>query len=290
MRNRLEQYLQVLAGRCAPLTVKRVRVVLDGFISWLWERGLTQWYELTPEHVRGWASWKAGSVRPATLFYYKREVRALLQWLYRGEYLLVNPWDETLDCKRLPYNPRRTPTVAQAGDVLEQVGRGEGRCIARDRAILELAYSSGLRRKEIQRLNLADIREDWLRVRGKGDRERLVPLGWHAKQWLLRYIGRERTRAAQLRTGREPALFLTWYGTRLGTDAYGSILKRWGLTHICTLHGLRHACATHMLRNGADIRLLQRLLGHRKLSSTQIYTRVDRTDLARMLAERHPRG
>ncbi len=289
MRNRYEQYLRQLRGRCARLTVKRVRYILGAFMAWLGEQGLSQWHELTPEHVRAWVAANAGTLQPSTLFDYKREVRALLVWLYRNEYLLVNPWDESLDGKRPAYNPRRIPTVEQARTLLERVG-AQGRCGVRDRAILELAYGSGLRRKEIQRLNLTDVREDWLRVRGKGERERVVPLGAQTKKWLIRYIAVERAHAAQFNPVRDPALFLSHYGTRLGVDAYGFIFRRAGVTRICSLHGLRHACATHMLRNGADIRLLQKLLGHRKLSSTQLYTHVDRSDLVSLLDRHHPRG
>jgi site-specific recombinase XerD len=89
----------------------------------------------------------------------------------------------------------------------------------------------------------------------------------------------------------EPALFVTWYGRRLGLDAFRYVLRRGGgLNKTTTLHGLRHACATHMLKNGAGIAVLQKILGHAKLSSTEIYTKVDRTDLAKALLAFHPRG
>jgi integrase/recombinase XerD len=289
MKNRFERYLRELSGRCTPGTVKRVRVTLGGFMQWLELQGVSEWYEVTGEHLRAWAAWKSAAILPQTMHGCKREVRSFLRWMYRRGYVLVNPWDEALVDKRPPYRMRRVPTVVQAERALDKAG--ENRLVGvRDRAILGLAYGCGLRRGELQRLNLSDIRDDWLRVRGKGECERVVPLGAATKKELLRYAATERSRAASFSPVHETALFLTWYGRRLGLDAFGCILRRGGLNKTTTLHGLRHACATHMLRNGASIAVLRKLLGHAKLSTTQIYADVDRSDLAKLLLVYHPRG
>lgn len=289
MKNRFEHYLQELAGHCSPGTVRRVRVMLGDFMRWCGKQGISEWYEVTEEHLREWVAWKATAIAPRTMHDYKLEVRSFLHWMYRGGYLLVNPWDESLLRKRPPYRMRKVPKVTQVEYVLDMVA--ENRMVGvRDRAILELAYGCGLRRCELQRLNLADIRDDWLRVRGKGERERVVPLGVRAEKELLRYVATERVKAVAFSSVHEPALFLTRYGTRLGLDAFGCVLRRGGLNKTTTLHGLRHACATHMLGNGAGIAVLRKLLGHAKLSSTQIYTEVDRSDLVNMLMTCHPRG
>ena len=289
MKNRFEHYLHDMAGRCSPGTVKRVRVMLGDFMRWLERQGVNEWYEVTDAHLRAWAAWKSTAIAPRTMHTYKLEVRSFLRWLYRNGYVLVNPWDESLVRKRPPYRMRKAPTVEQTKRVLDKVAENP-RIGARDRAILELAYGSGLRRGELQRLNLSDIRDDWLRVRGKGDRERVVPMGERAKKELLRYAATERTKAVSFTSMHEPALFVTWYGKRLGLDAFRYVLRRNGLNKTTTLHGLRHACATHMLKNGAGIAILQKILGHAKLSSTEIYTKVDRTDLAKSLLAFHPRG
>ena len=289
MRNRFEHYLEYLSGYCRPTTVKRVRWMIGDFIRWLENHTVNQWYEVTVHHIRQWLSEKSSSVKARTLFNYKQEVKSFLSWMYRNEYLLINPWDTALESKQPSYNTRYVPTVKQAEMVLDTVGT-YGMHPARNRAVLELAYGCGLRRYEIWQLNVADIRDTWLRVRGKGDRERLVPLGKQAKKWILYYTATERNHYVQFKNTYEPALFLSRYGTRLGLDSYCYILRKDNLNRICTLHGLRHACATHMLANGANIRILQKLLGHRKLSSTQIYTKVDTTNLKELLQKYHPRG
>ena len=128
-----------------------------------------------------------------------------------------------------------------------------------------------------------------LRVRGKGSRDRLVPVGRHARRWLQRYIDGERAAALE-DAPPEAALFVGIEGKRLQPTGYSQILKKGKLNRTTTLHGLRHACATHMLRNGASIRVLQKLLGHCQLSSTQIYTKVDGNDLRNLIDQYHPRA
>jgi site-specific recombinase XerD len=161
----------------------------------------------------------------------------------------------------------------------------------RNRAILELCYGSGLRRGELHGLNMADVHDSWLRVIGKGNRERMVPLGSKAKMWLNVYIRKERTLLTGKNNPLEEALFLNRFGNRLGLQMYSYIVTykrpkdaKW------TLHSFRHACATHMLENGASIRVIQKMLGHKKLSSTQVYTRVEVSSLKEVLKKYHPRG
>ena len=161
----------------------------------------------------------------------------------------------------------------------------------RNRAILELCYGSGLRRGELFKLNARDIKGDWLSVIGKGNRERLIPLRSKAKAWLKIYMQGERTQLINKFNPYEEALFLNLYGNRLGLQSYTYIVtygrpkdKKW------TLHSFRHACATHMLENGANIRVLQKLLGLKKLSSIQVYTRVEVSSLKEVLKKFHPRG
>jgi len=286
MNNRYEHYLTCLKGRVAPSTLVRVRYTLKQLLQWLKKNNVTQWYEVTAEHLQKWVAEKAAKVAPMTLYDYKQEVAKFLTWLYREGYLLVNPWPKELDGKRPAYRMRKVPNVEQANKVLAVVDGGRNH--RRNTAILEVAYGCGLRRQELQRLNISDVRDEWLRILGKGEKERLVPLGKQARRAVLSYMATER--AYYLKNPHEQALFLSCYGRRLGVDSFGYILKREKLNKITTLHGLRHACATHMLRNGANIRTLQKLLGHSKLSSTQIYTELDTTDIAKMLNWYHPRG
>jgi integrase/recombinase XerD len=147
----------------------------------------------------------------------------------------------------------------------------------RDRAMLELFYLTGLRRAEICRLQLSDLNTERRTIhvhQGKGKKDRIVPVGLRAVQWLHRYLNEVRPRLC-LDT-RVQALFLTGYGDAFNPDVLSRMVSAWlkeaGLKRKGCCHVLRHSCATHMLENGADIRFVQQLLGHEKLDTTAIYT------------------
>ena len=160
----------------------------------------------------------------------------------------------------------------------------------RDRAMLEVLYGGGLRVSELVGLNLddLDVDTDLLRVRGKGRRERLCPVGEVASAWVRRWIGLRRPRDP-----REPALFLNQRGTRLTARSVGRLLEghlvRAGLVNAASPHTLRHSFATHLLDGGADLRSVQELLGHRKLTTTQLYLHVTQERVLATYNEAHPR-
>ena len=172
----------------------------------------------------------------------------------------------------------------------------------RDRAMLELMYAAGLRVSELVDLpaNAVNLRQGVVRVRGKGSKDRLVPLGEESQDWLERYLRQSRPALA----GRQPVpvdasgevpLFLTTARTAPSRQAFWSAIKRHAQVagidpRTVTPHGLRHSFATHLLNHGADLRALQLLLGHASLSTTQIYTLVAREHLQRLHARHHPRG
>ncbi len=161
----------------------------------------------------------------------------------------------------------------------------------RDRSMLETLYGGGLRVSELVGLNLDDIDfdSDLLRIRGKGRRERLTPVGRMALCWIKHYLPIREPKSAG-----EPAVFLNRYGTRLTTRSVGRLLEdhlaRAGLTSAASPHTLRHSFATHLLDRGADLRSVQELLGHRNLTTTQIYTHVTRDRLLHIYREAHPRA
>lgn len=165
----------------------------------------------------------------------------------------------------------------------------------RDRAMLELMYGAGLRVSELTGLTLAQInlRQGALRVVGKGGKDRLLPIGEEASDWLDRYLAQARPMLTGGRV-REP-LFLTRRGTGVSRQLFWQGLKRLAVAAgidaaRVTPHGLRHAFATHLLNHGADLRSLQMLLGHASLSTTQIYTAVAKDRLQQLHARHHPRG
>lgn len=163
----------------------------------------------------------------------------------------------------------------------------------RDKAMLELLYASGLRVSELVNLRgeQLSLAQGVLRVRGKGSKERLVPLGDEAQHWIETYLREARP---LLHPRPEPALFITQRGGPMTRQAFWALIKRYalvaGVRSTLSPHTLRHSFATHLLNHGADLRVVQLLLGHSDLSTTQIYTHVAREGLKRLHARHHPRG
>ncbi|MEO8717832.1 MAG: site-specific tyrosine recombinase XerD [Burkholderiales bacterium] len=164
----------------------------------------------------------------------------------------------------------------------------------RDRAMLEVLYASGLRVSELVTLKVfeANLDAGVVRVLGKGAKERLVPLGEEAVSWVQRYLAR--ARPALLKRKSSDALFVTERGAGMTRQAYWHLLKRYGRQAIpgkpLSPHVVRHAFATHLINHGADLRVVQMLLGHADISTTQIYTHVARERLKALHAKHHPRG
>ncbi len=160
--------------------------------------------------------------------------------------------------------------------------------------MLELLYATGLRVSELVGLTLLELslQEGLVRVLGKGSKERIVPLGEEARRWLERYLARGRPAILAGRVA--DALFVTQRGAAMSRQMFWVLIKRYavraGITTPLSPHGLRHAFATHLLNHGADLRVVQLLLGHADISTTQIYTHVARARLKSLHAAHHPRG
>jgi site-specific recombinase XerD len=182
-----------------------------------------------------------------------------------------------------PRRSRRLPDAPKESEIDEllELADGETPLALRNRALLELLYSAGLRSAEAVRLDLADVdfESEALHVRGKGDKERVVPLGEEAAHHLARYL---RDARPSLARGAVDAVFLSARGRRLDTSIVRKLLRH--------PHRLRHAFATHLLEGGADLRTIQELLGHSSLSTTQIYSHVDAKRLRRVYDRSHPRS
>lgn len=164
----------------------------------------------------------------------------------------------------------------------------------RDRAMLELMYASGLRVSELVGLRQHQLQLDrgLVQLVGKGGKERIVPMGEPAQDWIGRYLRQSRPELAG--NAQSDAVFITGRGESMGRNNFWHLIKRYartaGITTPLSPHTLRHAFATHLLEHGADLRVVQTLLGHSDLSTTQIYTHVTRTRLRELHARHHPRG
>lgn len=163
----------------------------------------------------------------------------------------------------------------------------------RDKAMLELLYATGMRVSEMLDLDIGDIELDggFVRCRGKGEKERIVPLGDIAKEALLEYLNYSRPK---LNKKRNDAYFLNNRGDRLSRQGFWKIMKAYtkevGITKEISPHTLRHSFATHLLKNGADLRTVQELLGHADIATTQIYTHLSQGRIRQVYRETHPRG
>lgn len=198
-----------------------------------------------------------------------------------------------IDSPKLPKPLPKALTETEVGTLLDAADTTTAEGL-RDKAMLELVYSSGLRVSELVGLEAGalNLRQGAMRVVGKGGRERLLPIGGEARDWIERYLADARCELLGGKTS--AALFVTRRGLPLTRQAFWYIVKKLarvaGVRSSLSPHGLRHSFATHLLNHGADLRALQMLLGHASLSTTQIYTLVAREGLKRLHAEHHPRG
>ncbi|MFI5460142.1 MAG: tyrosine recombinase XerC [Isosphaerales bacterium] len=243
-----------------------------------------------PIRLRRYSAWLTGQGYAASTVARRLAcLRSFFRYLRRRGSLATDPSVGL----RNPKQPRRLPRLLRIDDVirlLDGVSTDTPPGV-RDRTMLETLYGGGLRVSELVGLNLDDLDfdQDLVRVRGKGRRERLCPLGQMAFYWLKCWIPLRRPRQVN-----EKAVFLNQRGTRLTTRSIGRFLEAHllhaGLVNTASPHTLRHSFATHLLDCGADLRSVQELLGHRKLTTTQIYTHVTQERLLSIYHETHPRA
>jgi integrase/recombinase XerD len=261
----------------ADATRRSYRFDLEPFADWLEARKLG----LDDVDVRVLADYVTHLGRgrprraPATIARKVSSVRSLLRFA-------LGP-ARVPDAPLAPRRSRRLPVAPRAEEVetaLDAFGDTEPLPL-RNRALVELVYSAGLRSREAVDLDLADVdfEQELVRVRGKGGKERVVPLGEEAAHWLARYLREARP---ELVRGAQNALFVSVRGARLDTSTLRRIAPH--------PHRLRHAFATHLVEGGADLRTVQELLGHSSLSTTQIYAHVDGKRLRRVYDRSHPRS
>jgi site-specific recombinase XerD len=285
----------------APRTRRAYGSDLRDFASWASVQDLEP-DAMTAKQVRRYvASLTGQGYAPSSSARKLAALRALFAALRRHGQIAQNP-AELVSTPRRGSRLPRVLSAREAGRLLDAIpagGEGEGALLnLRDRAIFELAYSSGLRAEELVNIELADVDYDaeQLRVEGKGRKTRFVPVGEPAIAAIRSYLERARPElAGQSGPGRAPQnLFLSRSGRPLGTSDVRRRLKIWtrrsGSGVDATPHSLRHSFATHLLDGGADLMAIQEMLGHASVSSTQIYTRVESARLRSAYERSHPRA
>lgn len=285
--------------RQTPASLRTSRSGLERLFDYLAEAGVEDLRQATHAHVVGYVRWlqtsrsrRGAPLSPRTVWGLLSLVRVFFAVLQKRGLILVSPARHVF-IRKPSVLPRRVMSVQEAsrliGSTPEETAIG-----LRDRALLELLYGTGIRLMECCRLDLGDLdhAQHSLLIRsGKGRKDRVVPLLGASSAALDRYLREARPELA--RHPEEPALFLSEHGRRLGPSGIQRVVVRHargaGIPGPVWPHALRHACATHLLRGGAGVRHVQELLGHTRIATTALYTRVDPGDLRRVVEKSHPR-
>jgi integrase/recombinase XerC len=284
-------------------TVRSYASDLQQFMQWLSSEKILEtpdWNGVTHLMIRGFLSYLVQeNYEHRSVLRKLSTLKAFFKWMERAELVAGNPAAKV----RSPKSPRPLPDVLEPSEVENMLAltNGDSAFAARDKAILEVMYATGMRVAEAAALALPEI--DWRAgeirvVSGKGNKERIVLLGRYAREALERYIGAARGELLARRRNKESfttdAVWINSRGTPLSAHAIYTLVqdyaKRAGILKQVSPHTLRHSFATHLLQNGADLRVVQELLGHQSLSSTQIYTRISAAHLKAAYVNAHPRA
>lgn len=278
-------------------TVAAYRRDLAGYVDWLTGRGIRDSGEVTAALVGEFAAERASADPPpaaSSLARLQSSVRGLHRFLAREGIEDGDPTGRLRPPKAARRLPKALP-IDQVERLLDAAAVASDELIGlRDRALLELLYATGARVSEVVQLDVDDLAHgDVVRVRGKGSKERIIPVGSYARAALEAYLTRSRPELS--RRGRAtPRLFLGARGAPLSRQSAWLVIQhaaeRAELTAHVSPHTLRHSFATHLLQGGADVRVVQELLGHASVATTQIYTHVSVDALRDVYATSHPRA
>ena len=282
----------MLEDGLARNTLLAYRRDLVQFAAWLHARGAGGLEAAAAGDLQAYIAERHPTSRPTSSNRRLTVFRRWFRWLVRQGRRDEDPTLHIRSARQPPRFPatlseRQVEALLAAPDVEQPLG-------LRDRTMLEVLYATGLRVSELVALRTLEVGlvEGVVRVVGKGDKERLVPLGEEARHWIERYLAE--ARPALLGGRSADALFVTRRGGPMTRQMFWKLIKahalRAGVLAPLSPHTLRHAFATHLLNHGADLRVVQMLLGHADISTTQIYTHVARERLKSLHARHHPRG
>lgn len=265
---------------------------LRRWANWMRDNQIGGLLTATTTHLEAFLSTQLASSRASTANRRLSCLRRFYAWAVRENLLTHDPAQRIVSAAQPPRLPRSL-SEAQV-DALLNAPDCETPLGLRDRAMLEVLYATGLRVSELVGLKCLGVQLDAgvVQVLGKGRKERIVPLGEWAVDWLRRYLSE--SRVALLAGRQDEALFVTRQGSGMSRQMFWRLIKRYALAAdievFLSPHVLRHAFATHLLNHGADLRVVQQLLGHADITTTQIYTHVARQRLKALHQQHHPRG
>ena len=272
-------------------TLESYRADLSQFATWLGKRN-TQIMAANQADIQHYLAVKFPQSKPRSIGRLIASMRRFYRYCLRENLIETDPTLQ-IESPKLPrslpksLNEQEVEDLLNAPDTAAPIG-------LRDRAMLELLYASGLRVSELVtvKVNEVSTQDGVVRVTGKGSKTRLVPMGEEAADWITKYLKESRPEILQKRLS--DALFVTARAQAMTRQAFWYLIKRYtlqaGITKHMSPHVLRHAFATHLLNHGADLRVVQMLLGHSDISTTQIYTHVARERLKQLHSVHHPRG
>ncbi|HEY3301254.1 MAG TPA: site-specific tyrosine recombinase XerD [Methylophilaceae bacterium] len=273
-------------------TLDSYRQDLTQFATWLEKAADKDLFQVEQADIQRYLAFKFPTSKPRSVSRLIASLRRLYRFALRENKISIDP---SLQIES-PKLPRSLPKSLSEEDVeaLLNAPDVENSIGLRDRAMLELLYASGLRVTELVSLKVTEVSlsEGVVRVTGKGSKTRLVPMGEEATDWITRYLNEGRPPILERRLS--DSLFVTNRGDAMTRQAFWYLIKRYalqaGIHKPMSPHVLRHAFATHLLNHGADLRVVQMLLGHADISTTQIYTHVARERLKLLHSMHHPRG
>lgn len=290
----LDAFIAYSTGEChlAPNTVAAYRRDLVHFFEWLVGRSIP---DLSIRDLADYVNWLHGrGLAPASIARHIVSLKVFFRYL-QLEGAMADNLAELLGSQKLWERVPKVLSVEQIDRLFSAPGRADSYW-RRDRALLELLYATGCRASELSNLRLRDMHldESFCICRGKGDKERMVPLGARAIAAVEAYLEHERPELVARRRPPSDLALLSYRGRRLRRERIWELLKRYALrigapTEVSP-HTLRHSFATHMLAGGADLRQVQEMLGHASIATTQIYTHVDLSRLKTVHKKFHPRA
>lgn len=295
MKEFIGEFINFLAVErgLAQNTLLAYRRDLNKYLDFLSEKGIKGVEQVTKDHVtKSMFDQKEHGISTSSICRSLAAIKMFHRFLVRERLAKEDPTN-LVDTPRIW---KRVPEVLNTAEIeaMIEATKGKGWQLVRDNAILELFYASGMRVSELSGIKIEDINLEigYIRCLGKGSKERMIPIGKSAKEAVIKYIGGPRKKL--IKENKISTVFISRLGKKISRQSIWKIIKFYarkaGIKKEIKPHTLRHTFATHLLQHGADLRSVQEMLGHSDISTTQIYTHVDKDKLRIVHKEFHPRG